>query len=541
MKKQTVARIAVALFFAALTIIGLWTCDDYGVYVDETWEQNTLRENMHEYAVQFQGEKSAAAKAFRKQKVERISQSTEKDHGQSAYYAFVPWMNKWEDQPQQLHQAWLKYTWMWFMVGVWALYGFCHETGLNRPMCCLGTMLLYLCPRFFAEGHYNNKDMVLLSLVLTTLWLGVRFLKKPCFLRGALLSLAGAMAANTKIAGAFAWAVMGLCAVVMVTADKRWNRRMVCVAASTVVLFAGFYMLLTPAAWPSAGEYLAYLFENATGFTRWTGVVVFRNVLFDQVKEPLPRYYLLWMMAITLPLYVFPMAAMGQVTVCLRVWRQKKKALCDPQSLSLIAASLCWFVPLFLAAILQPTVYNGWRHFYFAYAGIALLAAHGVNSMIRFGRHYGGDCGMHVVLLAGVLLFFGWTAGGMIKNHPYQHSYYNLLGHPKSAGVMELDYWELSTKNAMEQLLTCERNTALPLRIGVMDEMSWNSLESNHKALAPEDRKQIVIRKDKNTPYLFSNSTYARIYGTRYPQGYHVLFQIKSYDVPICTVYERNK
>jgi len=186
-------------------------------------------------------------------------------------------------------------------------------------------------------------------------------------------------------------------------------------------------------------------------------------------------------------------------------------------------------------------MYNGWRHFYFAYAGIALLAAHGISSMIRFGRHYGGDCGMHAVLLAGLLLFFGWTASGMIKNHPYQHSYYNLLGHRNAASAMELDYWELSTKNAMEKLLTCERNQNLALRIGALDEMSWNALESNHKALSPEIRKQIVIRNAKNTPYLFSNTTYKRIYGTQYPQGYHVLFQIKSYDVPICTVYERNK
>lgn len=116
---------------------------------------------------------------------------------------------------------WHAYTWLWFMLGVWAIYGFCRETGLSRPVSCAGALLLYLCPRFFAEGHYNNKDMVLLSLVLCTLWLGVRLLASPGFLRGLLFSLAGAMAANTKIAGAFAWGVMGLCAVVMLTARAR--------------------------------------------------------------------------------------------------------------------------------------------------------------------------------------------------------------------------------------------------------------------------------------------------------------------------------
>ena len=58
------------------------------------------------------------------------------------------------------------------MLGVAAVYGFCREAKLSRPVSCGGMLLLYLCPRFFAEGHYNSKDMVLLTLFLCTLWLG---------------------------------------------------------------------------------------------------------------------------------------------------------------------------------------------------------------------------------------------------------------------------------------------------------------------------------------------------------------------------------
>ena len=39
---------------------------------------------------------------------------------------------------------------------------------------------------------------------------------------------------STKVVGFFVWGLMGLCAVVLVTAQRRWNRRMACVAAASV-------------------------------------------------------------------------------------------------------------------------------------------------------------------------------------------------------------------------------------------------------------------------------------------------------------------
>ena len=76
------------------------------------------------------------------------------------------------------------------------------------------------------------------------------------------------------------------------------------------------------------------------------------------------------MMLVTLPLYVAPLAAVGQLSVLRRVWQQRTAALRDPVTLALTAASLCWFVPLLFAVLTRPLVYNGWRHFYFVYAGV---------------------------------------------------------------------------------------------------------------------------------------------------------------------------
>lgn len=535
-----IKRAAVSLFFLALLMAGLLTCADYGLPCDEPAEQLILQENMHEYAIRLFGEESSAARWYASRGVNRISLSLEKDHGQSGYYPFMPVLEKLLDQPDVLTVWWHAYTWLWFMAGVIAIYGFCRETGLTRPVSCMGSLLLYLCPRFFAEGHYNNKDMVLLSLVLLTLWMGVRFLKKPGFRRGALFSLFGAMAANTKVVGVFPWGVIGLCAIVMVSARREWNRRMAGVAVSTVALFAAIYVALTPSAWADPLGYLEYLLVNASGFTRWTGVVVFRGMVFDHAVNPLPRYYLIWMMIVTLPVYVVPLAACGQLEALSRVCKQKTKALSDPESLALTAVSLCWFVPLFSAALMRPLVYNGWRHFYFTYAGVALLAAHGIGAGMRFLRNRCSDCGMHRVFAAGLCLCFVWMAWGIAANHPNQYAYYNRLGRSNSEVDMELDYWDVSTVGAMEALLTHERDESLPLVLGARDDMSWFGVDKGYVVLAPEAKEALAIEENPDAPYLFYNTTYARIYGVDAPEGYHELFNIRSYGQRLCTIYEKD-
>lgn len=538
MSKQKVASFAVVLFFAALTVIGL-VANDYGVPVDEHWEMQTLQENLHEYAVHLGADDWAGW--FEEKQIGLISQSTEKDHGQSAYYAFAPVLVAYTRQPDVLTTAWHAYTWLWFMLGVWSVYGFSRDTGHRRMVSCLGALVLYLCPRFFAEGHYNNKDMVLLSLLLCTLWLGVRFLRRPTVLRGVLLSVAGAMAANTKIVGAMGWGLIGLAAVVMVTLDRRWNRRMAGVAAVTVASFAACYVLLTPACWTEPLAYLRYLVENASGFTRWTGVVVFRGQNIDQQVQRLPWYYLPWMIAVTLPLFVLPLAAGGQLFVCKRLWKQKTQALRDPVSLALIAASLCWMLPLAAALLLRPTLYNGWRHFYFLFAGLALMAAQGVCGCFRFARRHGGDCSMQYVFLAGLLLHYGWTANGMVQNHPHQYVYYNLLGNENAETEMELDYWNVSDVGALEALLQVERNEQLPLVLGARESMSWFGVYDGYSALTAEQQAQLTIEEDANAPYLLYNTTYARIYQTEPPEGYHELLTIESYGLTVCTIYEKDE
>ena len=529
-------RWAVALFFVLLTVLGLWANGGYGLPCDEQWEQQTLLENAYEYALLLGGENSPAARYYAEKGLTRISESTERDHGQSAYYPLIPLMNS--DLPANTQMLlWHAYTWLWFMAGVLALYGIGREMGFSRGVSCMGSLLLYLCPRFFAEGHYNNKDVVLLCLMLLTLWAGVVFLKKITLGRGLLLSLLGALAANTKIVGAMAWGLMGVAAAALLTLRREWNLRKAVTALVTIFSFVLFYILLTPAMLRDVPAYLSYLLENATGFTRWPGVVLFRDYKYEHAICPLPRYYLPWMMAVTLPLYVLPLAAVGQITALRDAIRMKSSFWKETRGLMLGVATLCWAVPMGAAILLRPLIYNGWRHFYFVYAGVAVMGANGLQVCCARIKKPVWKRVFTIVLC----LCFALSGVGITQNHPYEYAYYNLLQRGDTAREMELDYWDVSTLNLLEQLARECGDEDAPLEIGARDDMSQFGIDHAYTVLSEELQEKLTVTENPDAPWLFYNTTYARIYEIPAPEGYHEWRTLYSYGQPICTLWQKDE
>ena len=85
-------RWAVALFFAAFLLIGLFTAADYGPTWDEQDEMDILRMNLWEYSRFFGLDESAYEKRAANASgltisaLTSISESIEQDHGIAAFY-----------------------------------------------------------------------------------------------------------------------------------------------------------------------------------------------------------------------------------------------------------------------------------------------------------------------------------------------------------------------------------------------------------------------------------------------------------------------
>lgn len=529
--KKVKPSIWVALFFIVLTAIGLFTAADYGLPCDEPAERVILQENIKEYAYHLLGANSPAIQSYNQHDIGRISESVERDHGQSAYYLAAPLLALADTAPNLLMILWHAYTWLWFMAGVFALYVLTRELQLNRLLACATSLILYLSPRFFAEGHYNNKDVVLLSLVLCTLATGARFLREPTVGRAMLFSLAGSLATNTKIVGAFAWGLMGIAMIVSWSKNGGLTPRRVKLGGLAIVSYVAFYAFITPALWTDPLGYFAYVLHNATGFSRWTGVVLFKGAVYDPTHGLLlPHSYLPTMVAVTVPIGFLLLMAIGQAYsffLCIKK---------DARLPLLMVLSALWLVPMAFVVIKQPLMYNGWRHFYFMYAG---LAAMGGMALQAISRWLGKRRFLRIAASTALALFFLYQAIGIAANHPFQYAYFNALARNPQSDY-EMDYWDVSTVNAMDQLSETQPNkNSIPLVLGSRDEMSAFGLSTGYKALDAAAKERLTITENSDAPYLFFNTTYTKIYGVADPQGYEVLFSITSYGNTLCTVYRK--
>ena len=105
--------------------------------------------------------------------------------------------------------VWHAYTYALFFLGVIYMYRLLWELFRDRRTALLGTLMLFLTPRIFADGLYNNKDSVLMSLIIVMLFYGIRFLERKDFKNACLLGICAGFCGNLKISGIYVLEMIG--------------------------------------------------------------------------------------------------------------------------------------------------------------------------------------------------------------------------------------------------------------------------------------------------------------------------------------------
>jgi hypothetical protein len=141
-----------------------------------------------------------------------------------------------------------------------------------------------------------------------------------------------------------------------------------------------------------------------------------------------------------------------------RVFSGLKKALWSTSTLLL-------FGFLILVFVMKPTLYDGWRHFYFLYAPIIALAVMGVAEARSFAFliwKAGYTVRLAVSLIA-LMLVFAPVCFWMIRNHPFQYVYFNSLARPSAFNLFEKDYWGVSEIKGLEYIMRTDARSTIRL------------------------------------------------------------------------------
>ncbi|MGB3112585.1 MAG: hypothetical protein WBB84_06420 [Candidatus Omnitrophota bacterium] len=508
-------RIIVILFFAVFLCVGLFIYRDYGI----SWDELVSRNNgLLTYKYVFQGD-------------QELLTYRDRYYG-TAFEVFLILVEKLIgfDDPRGIFLMRHLTTFLLFYLSTIVFYFLCRGRFRSRGAGMVGVLFLVLSPRIFAHSFYNSKDLAFLSLFIISMFSLVKYLERKTLLRAFLHALASAFLVSTRILGIIVPVITFLFVAADIFLDKERRRKEVIIAFLAYLALAAFFtVMFWPILWiDPLGQFLT-AFRQMSRFHFWSTVLY----LGEYVKaESLPWHYIpVWILVTTPVIYIVFFAAGLAVSVKnfftgpADFYRAKKVD---------IISVLWFFIPLASVIALRSVLYDGWRHVFFIYPAFVLISLSGVTALFDFlkvrsrGRARTIACAVCAGVAAACLINTAWL---MVKWHPYQNVYFNVLtGNMENAkDKFDLDYWGLSYRQALEYIAQNDKEEIIkisaanpPARVNLL-------------MLELADRARFVFVEDsKDAKYFMSNY---RWHKEEYPYK-DEFFSIKVGGAKIMVVYK---
>lgn len=163
----------------------------------------------------------------------------------------------------------------------------------------------------------------------------------------------------------------------------------------------------------------------------------------------MPWSYLPTLFALQLPEVLLGLVFIGVFGTILAVPRSDVPAR---RKTVLLMLTLAATLPLLIAMVKRPALYNGIRHFIFVIPPMTVLAGVAFATMMRWlkDHHWGMQAAAVSAFTSGLIL----PLIAMIQLHPYQYTHFNhIAGTVRGADERYmLDYWGLALKQASDAL-----------------------------------------------------------------------------------------
>jgi hypothetical protein len=203
----------------------------------------------------------------------------------------------------------------------------------------------------------------------------------------------------------------------------------------------------------------------------------------------LPWHYLPTWIGITTPPFI---AAFFLVGLGLAVRAFVRTSPFEPANRSILLFLLIAVVPIGLVIVFRPVLYDGWRHFYFVYPSLVAMAMFGVRELGSHPRLRRWARGMALVGLAHCLFI-------VVAYHPHQQVYFNVLAPKDLERQFELDYWGLSFRDGLTEVLRREPVGTVTVAVSAVPG------RLNALILPKEQRDRIRFRSVRRAEYFLSN------------------------------------
>lgn len=496
-------RILPSVFFVLYLVIGLLCASSYGLGWDDEWSRTDTGYINYNYIAHHQKE--------------ALLHGNEKYHGPFFEVVLVGIEKALglEDM-HAIYQMRHVLLFLLFFVSVLAFYRVARKL-FSSNYALLACLFLVLSPRFFAESFYNSKDIVLLSFFNLSLYSCFSFFEKRNAKWTIIHGLFTGMLIAIRIVGIVMPCItIGYYLLLLILKRKEAWR----IQPLLGYIIVG--ILSTILCWPILWEGPWYHFMQAFAEMKkyhWDCSVLYFG---EQVNAAqLPWHYIPVWIGITTPILCVVLFVFGLIFFIKQIFTQGIHNFFLNYTWNIIW--VLFLMPILSVIILHSVVYDGWRHVYFVYPLMILIAVYGIFLIAQKFRYI-----LHGIILLQLFSLLYWS----VKNHPHQQVYFNPLSRlmiPNIGTQFECDYWGIAYKQGIEWLLKKQTGKE-KLKIAFQNLPG----ELNVRALPITERNRIDIcaMDDSTANYYITNYRWSSP-----PTDVILLHQIKVDDIAIIGVY----
>jgi hypothetical protein len=409
---------------------------------------------------------------------------------------------------------------------------------VGGPLAGLAALLLLaLCPTFYGHMFMNPKDapfavsMMILMLGLVRL---VEDYPQPSPRTILIVGLGAGLAIGSRILGGLAlvYALIGFMPLLIDEVRSHGGREATHRFFHVLhVLVPGLILgyLVMGLIWPWSIMEFTNPFQALTYFSHFfekPWKEMFDGAL---VSVPdMPWSYLPTLFALQMPEVLLALSISGAAIALMSLSRSE---VSSRRKTILLMLTLAAALPLLIAMVKRPALYNGIRHFIFVIPPMTVLGGVAFAALMDWLRvnHRGAQAAALAVFCFGLML----PLAEMIRLHPYQYTHFNYI-----AGTVRgaddrymLDYWGLALKQASDALRDeiVERQEAPP------HGRKWKVA-----VCGPQRPAQVALGPDFTIGWDSHSADFAMTLGEFYCKGLNapLIAEIKRDDVVFARVYD---
>jgi hypothetical protein len=477
-------------FFLALIVVGLLNFRKYGI----SWEAPALRLNGGNALIYIADLLRLDIVPSQYRQFAPMGENGMADHGVAYDVPLVALEAIFGIQdPMSIYQFRTLMNFLVFVIGAISVYLLVKRRLASEKLALLASLFFVLSPRVFAAGFYSPSDMVFTSFFALGVNLAIRFMERPTWQRALFAGAVSGFATDIRLLGIVIFPLICFLYVSMLLNKKHVEsislRPLMAYLASGALSIYIFF----PYLWEDPIRRFIEVFLSLSKYN-WEG----RNLYFGELIQAndLPWHYIPVWITITTPILYLILFIFGSVLITIDFCKKRHFNFVVIQDLLFLGLIVG---PIFMVVVLGSVLYDTWRHLFFIYPFIIVIATIGWSRIFLKGNYKKHFLRIKIGITSILLL---QTALWMYSNNPNQNLYFNLLAGDKSLEQKwEMDYLGLSNKEGLNYILS--ENPDQQVSVAVV---SFTAFDMSLKALPAKYIDKVVVVPVEEQPDFIVNN-----------------------------------